>query len=101
MSELETAAEDAGDRAAGPVGGLDVRIARELIERARAEGVSLVGEGGLLQEVTRSVLQTALEAEMAEHLGYERGQSPPVGVGNRGGQPAQWELAEDGAHRGR
>jgi AraC-like DNA-binding protein len=48
--------------------GLDMRIASELIERARAEGVSLVGRGGLLQQVTRAVLQAALEAEMADHL---------------------------------
>ena len=36
--------------------GLDVRIAAELLERARAEGVSLVGQGGLLAQVTRAVL---------------------------------------------
>jgi hypothetical protein len=51
---------------------LDVKIAPDLLERARAEGVSLVGQGGLLQQVTRAVLQAALEAEMADHLGYER-----------------------------
>jgi transposase-like protein len=32
-----------------------------------------VGQGGLLSGVTRQVLQAALEAEMAGHLGYERG----------------------------
>ena len=51
-----------------------MRIAHELLERAKAEGVSLVGRGGLLSGVTRQVLQAALEAEMAEHLGYERGE---------------------------
>lgn len=56
-------------------GELEVRIASELLERARAEGVSLVGSGGLLAGVTRQVLQAALEAEMAEHLGYERGEA--------------------------
>jgi transposase-like protein len=79
---------------------LDVRIAQELIERARAEGVSLVGEGGLLQQVTRTVLQTALEAETAEHLGYERGQAPPVGVDNqRNGTSAKTVRTEVGAVR--
>lgn len=62
--------------------GLDVRIASELIDRARAEGVSLVGPGGLLTQVTGTVLQAALEAEMADHLGYERGGAPPPGSGN-------------------
>ena len=39
--------------------------------RADAEGVSLVGPGGLLAGLTKTVLETALEAEMTEHLGYE------------------------------
>jgi transposase-like protein len=79
---------------------LDVRIAQELIERARAEGVSLVGEGGLLQQVTRTVLQTALEAEMAEHLGYERGQIPPAGADNqRNGSSVKTVRTEVGAVR--
>jgi len=58
----------------GSRGELEVRIASELLERARAEGVSLVGQGGLLAGVTRQVLQAALEAELAEHLGYEKGE---------------------------
>jgi len=66
----------AGD---GAVAGLDVRIAQELIDQARARGVSLVGPGGLLSHVTRTVLQTALEAEMTDHLGYEKGD--PAGRG--------------------
>jgi transposase-like protein len=41
--------------------------------------VSLVGEGGLLQQVTRTVLQTALEPELADHRGYERGETPQPG----------------------
>lgn len=48
-----------------------MQLAGELIERAKAEGVSLVGPDGLLAGVTRTVLQAALDAEMAEHLGYE------------------------------
>src|SRR5690606_28831203 len=63
----------------------------------RVEGVSLVGEGGLLQQVTRTVLQTALEAELSEHLGYERGESPPAGDGNhRDGGSAKTVRTEDG-----
>ena len=47
------------------------QLARQLIETARAEGVDLVGPGGLLAGLTKTVLETALEAEMTEHLGYE------------------------------
>ena len=43
-----------------------------LVERARSEGVELTGDGGLLTGLVRQVLQTGLEVEMADHLGYER-----------------------------
>jgi putative transposase len=56
--------------------------AEELVARAREDGVALTGEGGLLTDLMRHVLQTGLEVEMAEHLGYERGGAPPGGVGN-------------------
>jgi putative transposase len=56
--------------------------AEELVARARERGVALTGAGGLLTDLMRHVLQTGLEVEMAEHLGYERGEAPPGGVGN-------------------
>src|SRR5581483_1223142 len=56
--------------------------AEQLVARAREDGVALTGEGGLLTDLMRHVLQTGLEVEMAEHLGYERGAAPPGGVGN-------------------
>jgi transposase-like protein len=48
------------------------QLAQQLVEAARADGVELVGPGGLLSGLTKTVLETALEAEMTEHLGYER-----------------------------
>lgn len=71
---LEGAVVPRPESQGGSRGELEVRIASELLERARAEGVSLVRQGGLLAGVTRQVLQAALEAEMTEHLGYERGE---------------------------
>lgn len=47
-------------------------LAEELVARARADGVELVGPGGLLTGLTRTVLETALEAEMTEHVGYDK-----------------------------
>jgi transposase-like protein len=80
--------------------GLDVKIASELLEQARVEGVSLVGQGGLLAQVTRAVLQAALEAEMADHLGYERGEVPPAGsVNERNGSSAKTVRTEIGEVR--
>jgi putative transposase len=48
------------------------QLAQELVEQARVEGVELVGQGGLLTRLTKSVLETALEAEMTQHLGYDK-----------------------------
>ena len=48
------------------------QLAQELVEQARVQGVELVGAGGLLTRLTKSVLETALEAEMTEHLGYDK-----------------------------
>ena len=46
------------------------RLAPDLVERARAEGVELLGPGGLLSGLTKTVLETALDTEMTGHLGY-------------------------------
>ena len=54
--------------------------AAELVDRARAEGVELTGDDGLLTALVRQVLQTGLEVEMTDHLGYER--HDPVGRGS-------------------
>ena len=52
-----------------PPGRLDQQqLAQQLVEAARAEGVELVGPGGLLTGLTKTVLETALEAAMSEHL---------------------------------
>lgn len=47
----------------------DAELAQRLVARAKAEGVSLTGPGGLLGGLTKRVLETALEGEMDEHLG--------------------------------
>jgi transposase-like protein len=51
---------------------VDRRVAERLVEQARAEGVELVGPGGLLADLTRQVLETGLEVELEEHLGYAK-----------------------------
>lgn len=45
------------------------QLARQLVEQARAEGVELVGPQGVLGGLTKTVLETALQEEMSEHLG--------------------------------
>lgn len=50
----------------------DKQLAEELVERAREDGVGLVGPGGLLSGLTKNVLEAGLEAEMSEDLGYDK-----------------------------
>jgi putative transposase len=48
------------------------QLAEQLLAQAKQQGVELVGPGGLLNQLTKNVLETALEAEMSEHLGYDK-----------------------------
>ena len=71
--------------------------AAELVARARAEGVELTGENGLLTGLVRQVLQTGLEVEMTDHLGYERHAAEGRGSGNsRNGATAKTVTTEIG-----
>lgn len=47
-------------------------LAEELVASAQARGVELTGEDGLLTALTKQILQSALNAEMAAHLGYDK-----------------------------
>ena len=44
-------------------------LAEQLLEQAKEQNIELVGPDGLLGQLTKSVLETALDAEMSEHLG--------------------------------
>ena len=63
---------------------LDERLAGQLVEHARARGTGLVGPEGLLGRLTKLVFETALEAEMGEHRGYEPREAPGGDSGNSG-----------------
>ena len=55
---------------------------RELVKAARARGEDLTGPDGLLKSITATVLETALEEELTEHLGQEKHQAPTTENGN-------------------
>ena len=68
-----------------------------LVERARTEGVELVGPGGLLTGLTKTVLETALGAELDEHLGYSKHAVEGRNSGNsRNGTRSKTVLTEVG-----
>jgi len=51
---------------------VDPELVRQLAQRAADDGVELLGPDGLLQQLTKQVLETGLEVEMSEHLGYDK-----------------------------
>ena len=55
---------------------------RELVKAARTRGEDLTGPDGLLKSITATVLETALEEELTEHLGHEKHQVPTAENGN-------------------
>jgi putative transposase len=74
-----------------------LQLAQQLVEQARAEGVELIGPGGLLTGLTKSVLETALETEMSEHLGYDKHDAMGRnGANSRNGTRTKTVLTEIG-----
>ena len=74
------------------------QLAEQLLAQAKEQGVELVGPNGLLNQLTKNVLETALDAEMAEHLGYDNHDPVGRGSGNsRNGARAKTVFTEIGA----
>src|SRR4051794_39937642 len=89
--EHESVAEPAGAAAS------DEQLVAMLVDRARSEGLQLTGEGGLLQQLTKRVLESALEGEITDHLGYEKHDAEGRGSGNsRNGTRAKTVLTDVG-----
>jgi len=63
------------------------KLAEELVARAREQGVALTGPEGLLKQLTKTVLETALDQEMTEHLGHEKHGQPVAGNVRNGTRP--------------
>src|SRR3974390_208176 len=75
----------------------DEQLLRELTERARAGGLKLTGEGGLLGKLTKMVVEGALEGELDDHLGYEKNDPAGRDGGNsRNGYRGKTVLTEAG-----
>lgn len=71
------------------------RAAEEMVRRARKQGLSLTGPDGLLKQLTKTVLETALNQELTEHLGHEKHGRPDPDSGNiRNGTRAKTVLTE-------
>lgn len=71
------------------------KLAEELAARAREQDVSLTGPDGLLKQLTKTVLETALNQEMTEHLAHDKHSQAGNETGNvRNGTQSMTVLTE-------
>jgi putative transposase len=88
----ENSVEQAGDRLAGL---LPDDVLQDALKGLEPDEIT--GPGGLVSQLAGRVIETALGAELTEHLGYPPGQAPPGGVGNhRNGHTAKTVKTELG-----
>jgi transposase-like protein len=82
-----------------PAPSAELAAARELVRQAREQGLSLTGPDGLLKQMTKTVLETALNEEITEHLGYEKNDPAGSPDGNvRNGTRTKTVLTEANGH---
>ncbi|MCP2336819.1 transposase-like protein [Actinomadura rupiterrae] len=69
----------------------------DLVAQLQAQGLPVSGEGGLLQQLTKLVLESSLEGELDAHLGYAKNDAAGRGSGNsRNGKRSKTVLTEAG-----
>src|SRR5215217_7606595 len=61
---------------------LDQGFLEEVMAKVDEGGVQLTGEGGFLPELVKRVLEAGLQAELTDHLGYEKHDRAGHGSGN-------------------
>ncbi|MFE9491276.1 IS256 family transposase [Streptomyces sp. NPDC006641] len=79
-----------------PSKSVDDRLIDELVGRAQAEGLQLTGEGGLLQQLTKRLVESALEGEITDHLGYDKHDPAGKNSGNSRNGRAKTVLTDVG-----
>jgi putative transposase len=79
-NEAESDADTAAARRLAEA--LDPSVIDALLADAKAAGTPIDGTNGLLNQMTKAVLERALQAEMTHHLGYERDDPAGHGSGN-------------------
>lgn len=68
-----------------------------LLKDAKSSGTPIDGVDGLLNQLTKAVLERALQAEMTDHLGYDAGDPAGHGTGNsRNGKSAKTVSTRNG-----
>jgi putative transposase len=88
-----------GEESAGAdeLDAVDEQLIARLAGRARAGGLQLTGEGGLLAQLTKRLVESALEGEITDHLGYDRHDAAGRdGRNSRNGHRSKTVLTEVG-----
>jgi transposase-like protein len=68
---------------------------REMVKSAKERGLDITGPDGLLKLLTKTVLETALEEEITDHLGYDKHDPSGRDGGNsRNGTRAKTVISE-------
>ena len=76
---------------------VDAELVGRLVTQAREQGLQLSGDGGLLQQLTKIVLESALDGEITDHLGYDKHDPAGANSGNsRNGARAKTVLTDVG-----
>ena len=101
MTEMMSHVDDTEDTTpAAPTAGLDgldEQLISQLIDRAKSGGLQLTGEGGVLQQLTKRLLESALDGEITDHLGYDKHDPAGRGSGNsRNGSRSKTVLTDVG-----
>ncbi|MEU4526582.1 IS256 family transposase [Amycolatopsis sp. NPDC024027] len=98
MTDMMSSVENAEDsKAETGLDGLDEQLVAQLVSRAKAGGLALTGEGGVLAQLTKRLLESALEGEITDHLGYDKHDPAGRGTGNsRNGTRAKTVLTDVG-----
>src|SRR6478735_10918230 len=98
MQDTSTVPRKSGDGRPARRPLVDEELADQLLGKAQAEGVELLGPDGLLSQVTKVVLERALAEEMTGHLGYDKHDPAGRGSGNnRNGTTGKTVLTDIGA----
>src|SRR5215213_5246753 len=76
---------------------IEAGLLDRLMDRVDGDGLQLTGEGGFLPEMIKAVLERGLQAELTDHLGYEKGDPAGRGSSNsRNGSTAKTLATEVG-----
>ena len=77
---------------------VDQDLADRLLAQAQDSGVELLGEGGLLSQMTKAILERSLTVELTHELGYEQGDPAGAGSGNSRNGTTRKRLATEAGH---